>query len=495
MSSKRVSPTASLLRSSRLFSLPPPLPPPITSLTSATSFVSDTATQPYPSQAALATPRSSLSRGDWGLKRPLPLRSTTSSSTPSVRIQAIDSIDHITDFASAGDHTLTLKKWQELNMPLSAIEGRRPSATTMNTPMHPSQASRSVFELDLDRTFIENREARQTGQRWKFDGPWLAGKSEGELQRYVVKEIRRRKGEFRSYLRKHIAARKAGSQRRAMAERGEGSGSAQPTETTIVVSDGELEAYIKILRNDSNALSDLVHRFLDLPASPSQSGTGRASNRFSTFGTSDPDSKPDSLYAETGPPKTHPSAGLSYLRTASFVHNHPVLGPLANPPPVEARILTPRRSAVGKQHIAKLGVGGIVADENQSIAARSPRDETTGIQGLRPEIEGGGKMWVNPHRANIDAQGRIKLHILPADAAAIEIREGRQPGPPGTSGNPRARQPIPATGVRNNTRTESRYGYGLEGSAPPPRQSQPSAIDDDRGRSYKDIQDMLLSPS
>src|SRR5947207_4919817 len=107
----RVSPAANLLRKSRLFALPPSLSPPVQPPTSSQVSESDTATLPYPIRAAIETPRSSLARGDWGLKRPLPSKSTTtSSSSPVVRVNYLDTFEHITDFESAADHTVTLEK-------------------------------------------------------------------------------------------------------------------------------------------------------------------------------------------------------------------------------------------------------------------------------------------------------------------------------------------------------------------------------------------------
>src|SRR5271167_5280501 len=119
MASRSVSPGGALLRASRLFSVPPPLPRPAGDLSSTAIFNSDTATLPHPIHLSITTPQSSLARGDWGFKRPLPLRSTTKSSTPVIRVDAIDTFEHITEFASAADHSLSLQKWQEMGVPLS----------------------------------------------------------------------------------------------------------------------------------------------------------------------------------------------------------------------------------------------------------------------------------------------------------------------------------------------------------------------------------------
>ncbi len=107
MSKAATSPTARLLQNSRLFSLPRPLPaPPLEGLSSTGLFrASETATTPYPTLQAITTPRSSLSRGDFGLKRALPAKTTRHTSTPHVRIRAQDTYEHVTEFASAADHT------------------------------------------------------------------------------------------------------------------------------------------------------------------------------------------------------------------------------------------------------------------------------------------------------------------------------------------------------------------------------------------------------
>lgn len=116
-----LSPTANLLRNSRLFSLPNPLPRPPVSETSGAgiSRASDTATLPYPTHQAIATTKSSLARGDWGLKRPLPSRSfLVQVSDPVLRIKQLDTIEHVTDFDSAADHVRTRQKWEEMGVPM-----------------------------------------------------------------------------------------------------------------------------------------------------------------------------------------------------------------------------------------------------------------------------------------------------------------------------------------------------------------------------------------
>ncbi|KAH0563208.1 hypothetical protein GP486_002225 [Trichoglossum hirsutum] len=422
MSSKRFSPTANLLRTSRLFSLPPPLPRPLPDLTSSTTIHSDTATLPSPIYAAIATPQSSLCKGDWGLKRQLPLKSTTNTTTPTLRVGAIDTWEHITEFESAADHVLTVRKWQEMHMPLSAVEGRRPTASTMSRPM--DGPHRSVFEPVLDNTQPNPRDPAVDARRWKFRGPWLAGKTEGEFNRYLEKEIRRRRMEFRQYVRRHAVAKKVAEKRRMDIEDGRISETEEHAITGDEISAGELQDYIISLRNDKTTLNALIHSFLDLPAPPTLGLIGPSNHGFGT------NLAPvASMYAETGPPKTHPSAGLSYLRTSSYIQNHPLLGPQANPSPVQARILAPRKSATSSNNIAKLGIGGIVSRDSVAASFRQDRfpDGTPGITRLDPSIPGGAKIWVHPSRAAIDVEGRIKLETIRATPTTVAIHEGKLP--------------------------------------------------------------------
>lgn len=146
MSSKVSSPTATLLRNSRLFSLPPTLPRPLNDLMGhvQSNNLSDTASLPYPTQQAIATTPAALGRGDWGLKRPLPLKSTTKTSTPIYRINALDTREHITDFESASDLSLTLEKIQALHMPITTQAPR--------TKISRSEPTHSVFDSSADNT-------------------------------------------------------------------------------------------------------------------------------------------------------------------------------------------------------------------------------------------------------------------------------------------------------------------------------------------------------
>ena len=375
MALKRMSPSASLLRTSRLFSLPPPIPKPTSDFTATANFGSDTATLPYPTQAAIETTESSLRRGDWGLKRPLPRQSTyEKTTTPTLRIHNIDSIDHITDYDSAADHALNLRKWQEMNLPVSMPLARK-KATAPDPPV-------SAFESDIDNT--EPTGGGTSRRRWKYKGPWLAGKTEGEFKEYVEKKVRRRKFEFRQFVRQRLSERLTAQRREAAIDSGE---DIQPG--VVEISETDVEAHMKELRGDEEKLNALVEQFLDLPNATQTSGATM-------------------LYNERGPPTTHPSAGLSYLRTKSHIHNHPVLGPMEVDPPVPGRVLASQKKGGRKaRNQALLGVAGVAADDCKIPLWKST--EPPGLASFDPDIPGGAKLWVHPDTSSIDSSGRIDL--------------------------------------------------------------------------------------
>lgn len=204
MSLRRISPASNLLRTSRLFSVPHTLPKPTSESAATTSYGSTTATLPYPVHAAIETSESALSRGDWGLKRPLPLKSTTRTSTPHIYIENIDSIDHITDFGSAADHTRTLEKWHETNLSIS------------RSGQNEKQALQSVFESHYDNTATGDQE------RWRFRGPWLGGQTNGEFAEYLTSTIRKRRPQFRQYLKNIFMQQKKARRRKEAIESSEG---------------------------------------------------------------------------------------------------------------------------------------------------------------------------------------------------------------------------------------------------------------------------------
>ncbi|KAL8972280.1 MAG: hypothetical protein Q9183_000637 [Haloplaca sp. 2 TL-2023] len=494
MAVKRLSPTASLLRNSRLFSLPPPLPRPSHHQTATLEFDSDTATLPYPTHASIETTQSSLARGDWGLKRSLPQRSTARTSTPSIRIDDIDSIDHITEFESAGDHSLTLQKWHEIGLPLSMpvlakgiglplsmpvlAKGANASHAYLNTR---ATCPKSVFEASVDST---ERTIRGSGvHRWKYEGPWLAGKTEGDFQEYVQRDVKRRKLEFRNFVRDRLAFDRGVEQRRTAQESG------KAVDGPIQVTEQDVDLHLKQLRHDRERLDNLVEEFLDLP--PAEDIVDSKSQGSSTV----------MMDSDKGPPKTHLSAGLSYLRTASHTTNHPILGPMNEEPPTQARVLQPQNSLMGTMYCALLGVGGVVANDSTKTTMWKSSNDEKGIQSFDAETKGGAKIWVQPDRASFDAEGRVKMHVLRASKIQKSVYESVVSAPKQDAykiaSSPAQRMP-PLDQLNqsraNAPRTSNeQYTYGLGVNRPnqPTTRAEPYHAPSSSGDSRDDIRNLV----
>lgn len=417
-----MTPGGALLRASRMFSLPPALSSSAGDVAAAASRSSDTATAPYPTMQSVTTPQSSRDRGDWGFKRPLPLKSTTKTTTPLIRVKKVDSIEHVTDFASAADHTLSLEKWQEMSVPITMPDSKKRSDSLRNFAV----PGVSVFEEKFDVTAFESGMAAQAeDKRWKFRGPWLAGVTEGNFQKYLKRQVRIKRPEFRQFLRERLSVQLSQSAATAALE----AGKEVPTPIAAEdITDAQLTEYLRTLRSDRPTLYKMIGEFLDLAPVPPPS-----SFALSSLGPMAPrDSRPTgpvNPYAEEGPPVTHPSAGLSYLRTASYLDNHPIYGPQKSHPPVKARIIMPRTQHMGS-FSAKLGVGGFVADVPQGDTAFQQRslrgrhaDRIPGLNGIDPAIEGGAKTYVQAVSAKVDSQGRVHLKVGEANQEAELVQK------------------------------------------------------------------------
>jgi len=470
MSKAASSPTARLLQSSRLFSIPRPLPQAqLESITSTGVYrASESATLPYPTHQAIATPPSSHFRGDWGLKRPLP-KKATSSSTPHIRIAAQDTPEHITDFGSAADHTQTVAKWQEMGIPVFVRQSNNRSK---------KQPPLSVFENALDNTATRLGKSGDA-QRWKYNGPWIAGMQEGDFNLYT-RRLEKRKDEWREYLKDHIVEKELANRRRQAQDEGDVLTLQTITELRkdLRPNDQELRETMKRMRNDhsvdglSSELTSLITTFLDLPAvrpSADDFEPSLVSQDFkglmSAFNFDNNDS------SESAPPSTHPSAGLSYMRTNAVMDNHPLHGPQAHRSAILARVVRPRQSVQGNDYQAKLGVGGIVANDplsgtfqQQTPGAAGQADQAA--HQLDTETYGGNKMYVHPQSASIDENGRIKLSVTRGTAESIAVKTG-DVEPIHESRAASSRGPLPSAGFGSGgyappgTAGNANYGYSL----------------------------------
>ncbi|KAK6214464.1 hypothetical protein LQW54_004371 [Pestalotiopsis sp. IQ-011] len=410
--SRSVAPGAALLRSSRMFSMPAPIPAPV-DISSATRHKSPTATTPFPTHLTVTTPESSRALGDWGFKRPLPLRTTTKSTLPLVRVKKVDSIEQVTDFQSSSDHAITLKKWQEMNMSITV-----PQEASDQKP------AKSVFEDHSDVTALSAEDkVKMENVRWKFSGPWLAGMTDGEFDQYLSSTVRERRQEFRSYLKEQLASELTAEQKALASEKAE---TAPAPTLASDITEEALTEYLRKLRGDRILLFQHVSRFLDLaPLTPE-------STTLEHLGRLAPNKKYEinlSPYARMGPPITHPSAGLSYLRTSNYLENHPIYGPQQSHAPVKARIVQPRQGSTN--YIAKIGVGGFISKIPEgetsfnytSTLGRGARETIPGLNQYLPDVEGGSKVYVHPAKASIESSGRMVLQFNPTDPNASVVHK------------------------------------------------------------------------
>ncbi|PSS00711.1 mitochondrial ribosomal protein MRP51 [Coniella lustricola] len=400
---RTLSPGGALLRASRMFSLPTAIPAPPGDFQAATNYNSDTATAAFPTLQSVTVPENFRQRGDWGFKRNFPLRSTANTGAPYLRVKEVDSLEQVTDFDSASDHTVTLQKWQEMNVAISL-----PHEFNQFASGPPVGRLESVFEEKYDFTAIDDAEkiGKAGDKRWKFKGPWLANLTQGEFQTYVKREVRGRRAEFREFLRKELAPKLTlQATQRAMDE---GLDQAVPDVRPEDITEEQLLDEMRVLRENRQKLYDHVEKFLDLaPLEPSLDHD-RLSYAPGVVTRLDKQSP----YAKSGPPVTHPSAGLSYLRTDAFLENHPVYGPQAKKKPVKGRLMI--NSA---RQRPTTGVGGFIST--------SPVKAFQGAQQERTDFKapGGTKAWVNIVSAQISSNGRPVLNVESADGSARMVQE------------------------------------------------------------------------
>ncbi|KAI1461441.1 mitochondrial ribosomal protein MRP51 [Annulohypoxylon moriforme] len=412
MAGRSVSPGAALLRSSRMFSMPPPIPPPPGDFSSATKHHSPTATINFPTHLTVTTTSSSRLSGDWGFKRPFPLKTTTTTTYPLVRVRKVDSIEQVTDFQSATDHAITLRKFQELALPISV------------PALNSSKNMKSVFEEDTDVTALDDAKKKElVNKRWKFTGPWLAGMTDGDFQRFLEKTVRGRRIEFRAFLKETLAAEMTADRTRLARENGE----PEPSETVAAdITEGQLNDYLRVLRVERMTLYNLVSQFLDL-APVDVDVSLRLLGKFMPGSAKEFEN--GSPYGISGPPITHPSAGMSYLRTRNFLENHALYGPQKYHAPIKARILKPTNMNT-KSYRPSIGMAGFVANTSNSdtafnaVKARSASRFQKQLFGFELEKRGGAKCYVDPASATIDSSGKIIINIdEPSSEAEVVQKE------------------------------------------------------------------------
>ena len=326
-----------------------------------------------------------------------------------VRVQAMDSAEGITDFWSATDHGITLRKFQELNMPITVPSGQSVGGFTGLSG--PAKNNPSVFEEEHDFTAIDlSKRASVADKRWKFTGPWLAGMTQGEFAKWIEKSVRPKRAEFREFLKRRLAE----DEYQTAAARALDSGEDVPAgPDAMAITEDQLVGYLRKLRNNNEKLFDMVGEFLDLaPLQPP--GLGYLGSDRDGRSAANP-------YSASGPPVSHPSAGLSYLRTTAYLDNHPFYGPQTEHPPVEARLLRPRRPAAGLD--AKLGVAGFVADRPFGEAKSNSNARGYIYDTLNLDKKGGSTVFVQVREAKVTSKGYVDLEVTDADTEAYLVAQ------------------------------------------------------------------------
>lgn len=379
-----------------MFALPKALkdPPKLADLNSKTS------TRPVPKYQAITSPMASREKGDWGLKRPLPLKQTMATTTPLVRIKQFDSTEKITDYASAADHALSLEKFGEMRIAMT-VPHPKTTNTRANYYQDPNpDPLKSVFEEERDFTVVKEGDEAMA-KRWKFHGPWLANMSDGDFYKYLDKHVRPRRVEFRDMLRTRLASKLT----EELSNKARESGQPLPAKVNAQdITEQQLTEFTRDLRNHRVDLYYLVSVFLDLAPLTQLGGVSKAITNGASHNP----------YGQSGPPPSHPSAGISYLRTNAFMENHAMYGPQSQKSPTLARIIRPRLGG----RAAKMGVGGFVADvpggnndfNDRRMTGKFANSKAhTGVAHLDVSSFGGAKAYVEAQTANVDARGHVVI--------------------------------------------------------------------------------------
>lgn len=309
---------------------------------------------PHPTIQAITAPLSSRSRGNWGLKRDIPHKVTHST----LRYTALDTQERFMTFESANDDVLTLKKWQEMDVPLTKGLSASSGGSVPPGGGYIDRPKESVFgDLVADK------------YKWRYSGPFLMEMTARDFKRYVELKIKPRKEEFLAFVAEQQKLEKHGAYGgKDTVGSAVGLDGAAREDATKVEEPKEQQQKPEIdtqaLRADIMALEKYITKFLDIPQL-------------------------------TRPHHTHPSAGLHYSRSKAHLQNHPKLG------------LVPSKSVPGRSLNFAIssgplvGAGGIVAvlRDGGPYGASKVHSDRTVVKDYEPVS------------AYINSRGRIVLEL------------------------------------------------------------------------------------
>jgi hypothetical protein len=475
------SPTAELLRHSRLFTVPKPLPVPIQAEERIKIIVSsDSATAPYPTHQAIWTPMSSRQREDWGFKRPIPSKATRT--VAAINIKVIDTPEKVTDFEDGSDHVKTLRKIQELNIAIS-----RGNVSGYRSLQRDPKSYASAFEPDLDNTvrhgatkdpLASSSRAESIPNRWKFRGPDFRYMCDAEFSKWVKTKVKPRSSEFmerlktrshRLYARKLAEARPQRTRQRpnGRAEVQEQSKDEAKGEKDVLrrtfyswmaqLDDAALQTYVESLQNKlesrdtasdgsfrayaeraySWAESDILQEKKAVEETLADSLSKNWAHAEKLFRvTSHSENNVEFMEQFLDVPyaihsyqsyryanqTTHPSAGLSYRRAQGVVPNHHLYGALKKAVPTRARVLPIQSDRRDRSRTAAGGLAGVTLYGSQQDFV----NDADIIPAPVPNATHAGmKKWMVPTGARINADGRVILVAEPATDGARNVMEDR----------------------------------------------------------------------
>ncbi|KAK6517198.1 hypothetical protein TWF506_007071 [Arthrobotrys conoides] len=364
MSSKSLGPTANLIRNSRLMAMPQPL--------AHTLADSQLFRAPYPTHQAITTPESSRARGDWGLKRSMPRKVESTY----IKYNDIDTIEHMTKIESAHDTVMTLKKWQEMDIPLQLRDQRARSFTSAfyfeNTPSPESQSD-------------------STQPIWGYRKKFVQHMTPGQLKNFVNKKLVPRRKEFEAFANLWFSPPGLATdpsepssthpEPETSFESSSSSSSPSPSKAAaidasepVVLPNFTIESLspaLKTARFDSTKAYNAVREFLQIPL-------------------------------REVPMTIHPSAGMHYTLDTSYLENHPEYGPNRNRE-IQARLIHKLDSRIIDTYRKRTYyvIGGVVQYAQHES---SPSNEQTSYS-ISQVIR------VTPLAAELDHQGRISIEL------------------------------------------------------------------------------------
>ena len=369
---------------------------------------------------------------------------------------AADTMESITEYESAGDHTCTLAKLQELNLAMMT-ERRTVSGST----------ERSVFETGDGPTLPKSLEKSPKSDAIAGAGTmehdtqvFLPDMTEEDFERFLWEKIDQRRDEFIAFLKKETDKELSRAHKLKAIDVG--------SETTKLdekaIPDEQFAAYIDLLhqrKGNASKLFPAILQFFGIAPITYKSGSsipalgaaredtalrdmlhvkqGSANDRLiANIGNLLPGSKAQpsnpeeviGLYKDKHKQAHHhhPSLGLSYNRSNAYVAIHPEIGPLKQSSAVPARVLQPRIMATRSSGKYFVGLAGVVADgPGRNTHANSKRGAGwAGSPGtlLDTDTPGGEIVYVTVERASVDRNGRLDLQLGTPTPAATAISQG-----------------------------------------------------------------------